>query len=132
MPELEKLEAELNTSEKFQLPAPPVFMAVKTYQSKFAEPLVRQLKAMVKTILMRYYAAMDHYIRLNLENQNLYRKNEQLASVNAHLIEENRILKTLNKDYRLLQKVFGKALLEELLKRARAAKLSHKKDQMER
>lgn len=130
--ELDRLETELDTAEAYQLPDPPPLMTAKAYKAKVAGPLVKELKAMLKTMLVRCYQALDHYNRLNLKNDRLYRENERLAASNARLIEENKILKAQNREFKLLQKFLGKSGLENLLKEARNAQTAHKKGRTER
>ena len=48
--------------------------------------------------------------------------NQRLGKVNAILTEENTRLKTENKDYSLLRKVFGRKQIDELLEQARTVK----------
>ena len=64
----------------------------------------------------------DNYHRLNVANEKLYRDNQRLGKVNAMLTEENTRLKTENKDYSLLRKVFGRKQIDELLEQARTVK----------
>ena len=50
----------------------------------------------------------------------LYQENRDLEKVNDKLSEENTQLRAENKDYRLLQKAFGRNQLNELVERAKA------------
>ena len=130
--EFDRLETELDTAEEYQLPDPPPLMTAKAYKAKVAGPLIKQLKAILKTMLARCYQALDYYNRLNLKNGRLYRENERLAASNARLIEENRMLKAQNREYKLLQKFLGKSGLEKLLQEARNARTARKKVRTER
>lgn len=120
--ELSKLEFELDNAPKYQLPEPEKFMSAKAYKSKMAEPIVKKLKSLLKTVLARCFEGWDNYHRLNVANEKLYRDNQRLGKVNAMLIEENTRLKTENKDYSLLRKVFGRKQIDELLEQARTVK----------
>lgn len=120
--ELSKLEFELDNAPKYQLPKPEKFMSAKAYKSKMAEPIVKKLKSLLKTVLARCFEGWDNYHRLNVANEKLYRDNQRLGKVNAMLTEENTRLKTENKDYRLLRKVFGRKQIDELLEQARTVK----------
>ncbi|MFQ8915005.1 MAG: plasmid recombination protein [Blautia sp.] len=120
--ELSKLEFELDNAPKYQLPEPEKFMSAKAYKSKMAEPIVKKLKSLLKTVLTRCFEGWDNYHRLNVANEKLYRDNQRLGKVNAMLIEENTRLKTENKDYSLLRKVFGRKQIDELLEQARTVK----------
>lgn len=120
--ELSKLEFELDNAPKYQLPEPEKFMSAKAYKSKMAEPIVKKLKSLLKTVLVRCFQGWDNYHRLNVANEKLYRDNQRLGKVNAILTEENTRLKTENKDYSLLHKVFGRKQIDELLEQARTVK----------
>ena len=120
--ELSKLEFELDNAPKYQLPEPEKFMSAKAYKSKMAEPIVKKLKSLLKTVLARCFEGWDNYHRLNVANEKLYRDNQRLGKVNAMLIEENTRLKTENKDYSLLRKVFSRKQIDELLEQARTVK----------
>ena len=120
--ELSNLEIELDTEPKYQLPEPEKFMTAKAYKTKMAEPVVRKLKQLVKTVLARCFEGWDNYHRLNTANAQLYRTNQRLEKVNERLTEENKILKAENKDYSLLRKVFGRKQIDDLLEQARTVK----------
>ena len=120
--ELSNLEIELDTAPKYQLPEPEKFMTAKAYKTKMAEPVVRKLKQLVKTVLARCFEGRDNYHRLNTANAQLYRTNQRLEKVNERLTEENKILKAENKDYSLLRKVFGRKQIDDLLEQARTVK----------
>ena len=120
--ELSKLEFELDNAPKYQLPEPEKFMSAKAYKSKMAEPIVKKLKSLLKTVLARCFEGWENYHRLNVANEKLYRDNQRLGKVNAMLTEENTRLKTENKDYSLLRKVFGRKQIDELLEQARTVK----------
>ena len=120
--ELSNLEIELDTAPKYQLPEPEKFISAKAYKTKMAEPVVRKLKSLVKTVLARCFEGGDNYHRLNTANAQLYRTNQRLEKVNERLTEENTRLKAENKDYSLLRKVFGRKQIDDLLEQARTVK----------
>ena len=121
--ELSNLEFELDTAPKYQLPEPEKFMSAKAYKVKMAEPVVRKLKELVKTVLARCFEGWDNYHRLNTANatvipyESAFRK-----STIERLTEENARLKAENKDYSLLCKVFGRKQIDDLLEQARTIK----------
>jgi len=115
------MESELELDPKYQLPEPQGLMSAKTYKTKFAEPLVKRLKKLVKSVLVRYFKVQDSYFRLNKTNGELYRDNEGLARSNDRLKEENTALREQNKDYALLRKVFGSRQIDDLVAQAREA-----------
>lgn len=126
--ELQKVEQALDFDKAFQLPEPQGLMSAKTYKSKFAEPLVKKLKSLVKRALARCFEALDNYHRLNTENGRLYRENEKLSKVNDRLKDENESLRAENRDYKLLRKVFGSRQIDDLLARAREAQQSKRRE----
>ena len=115
------MESELELDPKYQLPEPQGIMSAKSYKAKFAEPLVKRLKKLVKSLLVRYFKVQDSYYRLNKTNGELYRDNEGLARSNDRLKEENTVLREQNKDYALLRKVFGSRQIDDLVTQAREA-----------
>ncbi len=94
-------------------------MSAKSYKTKFAEPLVKRLKKLVKSLLVRYFKVQDNYYRLNKKNGELYRDNEGLSRNNNRLKEKNTALREQNKDYALLRKVFGTRKIDDLVAQAR-------------
>lgn len=119
---LKEMETALDTAPEYQLPDPQGLMTAKTYKSKIVEPLIKRLKALVKTVLVRCFQAIDDYHRLNVTNANLYRENEHLRKVNGRLTDENENLRAENRDYKLLRKVFGSKQIDSLLEQARQSK----------
>ncbi|MDB7815974.1 plasmid recombination protein [Intestinimonas butyriciproducens] len=126
--DLQNVEQALDFDEAFQLPEPQGLMSAKTYKTKFAEPLVKKLKSLVKRALARCFEALDNYHRLNTENGRLYRENEKLSKVNDRLKDENENLRTENKDYKLLRKVFGSRQIYDLLTKARETQQSKQRE----
>ena len=115
------MEDKLAHDPEYQLPEPQGLMSAKSYKAKFAEPLVKRLKKLVKSVLVRYFKVQDSYYRLNKTNGELYRDNEGLARSNDRLKEENTVLREQNKDYALLRKVFGSRQIDDLVAQAREA-----------
>ena len=117
---LTELEDALQNDEKYQLPEPQGFMTAKAYRTKFAEPIIKELKKLVKSILARSFEGWENYYRLNQKNGRLYSENQNLIRENNYLKQENAKLQTENKDYRLLKKVLGGNVLGDLIERAKA------------
>lgn len=69
---LKEMETALDTAPEYQLQEPQGLMTAKTYKSRIVEPLIKRLKALVKTVLVRCFQAIDDYHRLNVTNANLY------------------------------------------------------------
>ena len=112
----------LENAPEYQLPEPQGLMTAKSYKSKIVEPLIKRLKSLVKTLMVRCFQAIDDYHRLNVTNANLYRENERLSKVNEKLEDENKNLRTENKDYKLLRRFFGSKQVDSLLEQARKSK----------
>ena len=115
------MEEKLAHDPEYQLPEPQGLMSAKSYKARFAEPLVKRLKKLVKSVLVRYFKVQDSYYRLNKTNGELYRDNEGLARSNDRLKEENTVLREQNKVYALLWKVFGSKQIDDLVAQAREA-----------
>ena len=121
---LKTLEQVLDTSLEYQLAEPQGLMSAKSYKNKVAEPLVRKLKSLVKTALIRCFEAYDSYYRLNIANSNLHRENERLARNNEKLAGENENLRAENKNYKLLKKAFGSKQMDSFLEQVKAVQQS--------
>ena len=117
---LTELEDAFQNDEKYQLPEPQGFMTAKAYKTKFAEPIIKELKKLVKSVLARSFEGWENYYRLNQKNGRLYSENQDLIRENNYLKQENAKLQTENKDYRLLKKVLGSNVLGDLIERAKA------------
>ncbi len=116
-----EMEQKLTSDPEYQLPEPQTFMTAKSYKAKFAEPLIKKLKKMVKSLIVQCAKAWDNYHRINERNGKLYRENEHLIASNDRLKEENTVLREQNKDYSLLRKVFGSKQIDDLVVQAREA-----------
>ena len=119
---LSQMQEALDNAPEYQLPEPQGFMTTKNYKSKIVEPLFKRLKSLVKTLMARYFQAVDDYQRLNQANANLYRSNERFKGQNKQLTADNNRLREEIKDYKLLQKVFGNRQIESMLEQARQSK----------
>ena len=119
---IDDLAKKLDTEPDYQLQEPTKLMSAKSYKTKFVEPLMKKLREVIEAVFALYYQALDSYHRLNMANKNLYRENQYLSKDNEKLHGENAKLKEQNKDYRLLQKVFGDKQIDNLLEQARNSK----------
>ena len=117
-----KISEVFETDLEYQLPEPQGLMSAKNYKTEFVEPLIKKLKSLVKTVLVKYFKAYDDYNRLNQYNGSLYKENERLQGSNKKLSSENAQLKEENKDYKLLRKVFGNEQIDSLLEQAKKSK----------
>ena len=119
---LSQMQNALENAPEYQLSEPQGFMTAKSYKSKVAEPLIKRLKSLIKTLMVRCFQAIDDYQRLNQTNASLYRNNERLTSQNKQLTSDNNRLREEIKDYKLLRKVFGSRQIDSLLEQARQSK----------
>lgn len=119
---LSQMQNALEKAPEYQLPEPQGFMTAKSYKSKVAEPLIKRLKSLIKTLMVRCFQAIDDYQRLNQTNASLYRSNERIKSQNKQLTADNNRLREEIKDYKLLRKVFGSRQIDSLLEQARQSK----------
>ena len=115
------MEDKLAHDPEYQLPEPQAFMTAKSYKAKFAEPLIKKLKEMIKSLIVQCAKIWDSYHRINERNGRLYKENEHLIASNDWLKEENVALREQNKDYALLRKVFGSRKIDDLVTQAREA-----------
>lgn len=119
---LSQMQNALENAPEYQLPEPQGFMTAKSYKSKEVEPLIKRLKSLIKTLMVRCFQAIDDYQRLNQTNASLYRSNEKLKNHNKQLTSDNNRLREEIKDYKLLRKVFGSKQIDSLLEQARQSK----------
>ena len=119
MQSIEKLEQRIKTDTEFQLPEPPTLMTAKTYKQRFATPLIKKLKGIIREVFYHYYKALDSYHRLRSTNDRLYRENEHLTATNDRLKEENEVLHSELKDFRFLRKVLGSQQIDNLIAQAK-------------
>lgn len=119
---LSQMQNALENAPEYQLSEPQGFMTAKSYKSKVAEPLIKRLKSLIKTLMVRCFQAIDDYQRLNQTNTSLYRSNERLKSQNKQLTADNNRLREEIKDYKLLRKVFDSRQIDSLLEQARQSK----------
>lgn len=122
------VEKQLDEDPQLQLPEPQGLMTAKSYKKKFVEPLIKRLKNLVRTVLAKSYQGWENYHRINNLNGRLHRENEHLKYENSKLKEVNGMLREQNKAYRLLEKVFGKHKLNEIIEQAREFKKSKQRD----
>ena len=122
------VEKQLDEDPQLQLPEPQGLMTAKSYKKKFVEPLIKRLKNLVRTVLARSYEGWENYHRINNLNGRLYSENKSLKHENSRLKELNNQLREQNKAYRLLEKVFGKHKLNEIIEQARGFKKSKQRD----
>lgn len=116
---LDSIEHQLDNNPELQLPEPQGLMSAKSYKKKFVDPLIQRLKNLVRSAVAKSYLGWENYPRINNLNGRLYSENKSLKHENSRLKELNNQLREQNKAYRLLEKVFGKRKLNEIIEQAR-------------
>lgn len=125
---LDSIEHQLDNNLELQLPEPQGLMSAKSYKKKFVDPLIQRLKNLVRSAVAKSYLDWENYHRINNLNGRLYSENKSLKHENSRLKELNNQLREQNKSYRLLEKVFGKRKLNEIIEQARGYKKSKQRD----
>lgn len=125
---LDSIEHQLDNNPELQLPEPQGLMSAKSYKKKFVDPLIQRLKNLVRSAVAKSYLGCENYHRINNLNGRLYSENKSLKHENSRLKELNNQLRDQNKAYRLLEKVFGKRKLNEIIEQARGYKKSKQRD----
>ena len=125
---LDSIEHQLDNNPELQLPELQGLMSAKSYKKKFVDPLIQRLKNLVRSAVAKSYLGWENYHRINNLNGRLYNENKSLKHENSRLKELNNQLREQNKAYRLLEKVFGKRKLNEIIEQARGYKKSKQRD----
>lgn len=125
---LDSIGHQLDNNPELQLPEPQGLMSAKSYKKKFVDPLIQRLKNLVRSAVAKSYSGWENYHRINNLNGRLYSENKSLKHKNSRLKELNNQLREQNKAYRLLEKVFGKRKLNEIIEQARGYKKSKQRD----
>ena len=123
---LDDIEKELSSSPEYNLPDPPALMTAKTYKTKFVEPIIKALKELVKTVLVKFFQVRNEYSRVLDNNGRLWREGENLRYEIDRLKEENKDLRHVNselrkqnKDHALLRKIFGSEQIDQMILQAK-------------
>ena len=123
---LDDIEKDLASSPEYNLPDPPALMTAKTYKTKFVEPIIKALKELVKTILVKFFQMRNEYSRVLDNNGRLWREGENLRYEVDRLKEENKDLRHVNSELRkqnkghaLLRKVFGSEQIDQMILQAK-------------
>lgn len=121
-----ELQKELDASPDYNIPDPPVLITAKSYKAKFVDPVIKALKSLVKTVLIRYFKLRDEYNRVLDNNGRLWREGDSLKAQIAELKAENKDLRRVNselrqqnKDHAFLRRIFGSEKINDLLKQAK-------------
>lgn len=123
---LDEIEKELASSPEYNLSDPPALMTAKSYKAKFVDPVIKVLKELVKTILVKFFQIRSEYSRVLDNNGRLWREGENLRYEVDRLKEESKDLRHVNselrkqnKDHALLRKVFGSEQIDQMILQAK-------------
>ena len=123
---LDEIEKDLASSPEYNLPDPPSLMTAKSYKAKFVDPIIKALKELVKTILVKFFQIRSEYSRVLDNNGRLWREGENLRYEVDRLKEESKDLRHVNselrkqnKDHALLRKVFGSEQIDQMILQAK-------------
>ena len=123
---LDDIEKELVSSPEYNLPDPPALMTAKSYKTKFVDPVIKALKELVKTVLVKFFQVRNEYSRVLDNNGRLWREGENLRYEIDRLKEENKDLRHVNselrkqnKDHALLRKIFGSEQIDQMILQAK-------------
>ena len=119
---LSHIEHELDTSPKLHLPEPPPLMSAKSYKQKLVEPVIKRLRRLLKTVIVKSIEGWENFYRLHKQYEQLKQENSRLKYKIAQLQEVNDLLREQNKSYRLLEKSLGKHRLNDLIEQAKGVK----------
>ena len=133
----DEIEKELASSPEYNLPDPPALMTAKSYKTKFVEPIIKALKELVKTVLVKFFQVRNEYSRVLDNNGRLWRESENLRYEIDRLKEENKDLRHVNselrkqnKNHALLRKIFGSEQIDQMILQAK--QLDEQKKQKKR
>jgi predicted nucleic acid-binding Zn-ribbon protein len=101
--------AEYDNNPLYELPEPKPFMTSKSYYDNLALPLVQKLKNVIRSILSQYFDLKKSHDRVNSRNNDLSRNIDRL-------VNENKQLREVERDYYRIESVLGKGKVGEIIK----------------
>ena len=111
---------------KYKLPEPKPLMYAKTYHDKFASPLVKRLKNVIRSILLQFIEKTQELRSL------LDRANEQIRSLSDRvkkLEPENERLRVIERDYSRVRRYLGKEHTDEIINKVKTQEIIEKQQQ---
>ena len=118
-----KNAAHYDDDPKYELPEPKPMMYAKTYHDKFASPLVRRLKDVIRSILLQFIEKTREL------KSALDRANNQIRSLSdriKRLEPENERLRSVERDYSRLREYLGKDRSDEIINEVRAREVAER------
>ncbi len=103
-------------AEEWKLPEPSPIMSAKTYKNKFAEPLVKKLIVVIKTLARKYYEFSKTIERLQEKISILTADNEKLKNKLWYNKLENSKLNVNVRAFKKVKSVIGVEKVNEIIK----------------
>jgi predicted nuclease with TOPRIM domain len=114
---------------KYELAEPKPLMYAKTYHDKYAAPLVKRLKNVIRSILLQFIEKTNELKTM------LDRANSQIRDLTGRvkkLEPENERLRGVERDYSRLRRHLGNELADEIINTAKAQEVAEKQVQQQR
>jgi len=108
-----------DTAPEWQLPEPNKLMSANAYKSRTIEPFVKKLKSVIRSLVSQYLELKSTVSDLSGRLSRAYADNERLMDRITEVEKDNTKLVKTAKDYLLIQSVFGKAKIYDVLSRAK-------------
>ena len=113
---------------EYQLPEPKAFMSAKGYHEKIVGPLVKELKKVIKSILVQFHDAVGELkSRVTGLQRDVNYYSERLGEVS----KENNQLKIKEENYTLLERGIGKEKAENIIYQEREKEVAKKAAELE-
>ena len=103
-------------AEEWKLPEPSPIMSAKTYKNKFAEPLIKKLIVVIKTLARKYYEFSKTIERLQEKISILTADNEKLKNKLWYNKLENSQLNVRVRAFEKVKSVIGVEKVNEIIK----------------
>ncbi len=107
-------------------------MSAKTYRNKFAEPLVKKLIGVIKTLARKYYEFSKTIDRLQEKINMLAKDNEKLKNKLWYSKLENSRLNVRVRAFEKVKSIIGVEKVKEIIKSANRANKKQKFNNHER
>ena len=125
---LDNVVKNFDEDPQYQLPDPPALMSAKTYKTKIAQPVINALRALVQSVIIKYFEMKNTLEQWRQANQSLYHDNNRLSEKVKNLENINAKQKSDLQDYKLLRKVFGSKQIDDMLKQAKETTQSKQRE----
>lgn len=103
-------------AEEWKLPEPSPIMSAKTYKNRFAEPLIKKLIVVIKTLARKYYEFSKTIERLQEKISILTADNEKLKNKLWYNKLENSKLNVNVRAFKKVKSVIGVEKVNEIIK----------------